>query len=141
MVQQLLQVADLPAIVQVHPHGDDLLFLLVADELRLEPEYCLGKGQGPHLPDLELQGRRQGQGTPDPGRQENVGSRAVTLSRGPWRTSGPREPTVVVAWPTQAHEWSRDVTWPKAVLVQPLLCASLLVMLWQSFNPFLYFQF
>jgi alginate O-acetyltransferase complex protein AlgI len=48
---------------------------------------------------------------------------------------------VVVAWPTQAHEWSREVTWPKAILVHPLFFASLLVMFSQSFNPFLYFQF
>jgi alginate O-acetyltransferase complex protein AlgI len=48
---------------------------------------------------------------------------------------------VVVAWPIQAHEWSRQVTWPKAILVHPLFCASLMVMFSQSFNPFLYFQF
>ncbi len=48
---------------------------------------------------------------------------------------------VVVAWPIQAHEWSREVTLPKAVLVHPLFCASLLAMFSQSFNPFLYFQF
>jgi alginate O-acetyltransferase complex protein AlgI len=48
---------------------------------------------------------------------------------------------VVVAWPIQAHEWSREVTWAKAILVHPLFCASLLAMFLQSFNPFLYFQF
>ena len=48
---------------------------------------------------------------------------------------------VVVAWPIQAHEWSREVTWPKAIVVQQLLCVSLLAMFSQSFNPFLYFQF
>jgi alginate O-acetyltransferase complex protein AlgI len=48
---------------------------------------------------------------------------------------------VVLASPIQAHEWSREVTWPKAALVHPLFCASLLVMFAQSFNPFLYFQF
>jgi alginate O-acetyltransferase complex protein AlgI len=48
---------------------------------------------------------------------------------------------VVIAWPVQAHEWSRDVTWAKAVVVHPLFCASLVVMFSQSFNPFLYFQF
>jgi alginate O-acetyltransferase complex protein AlgI len=47
----------------------------------------------------------------------------------------------VVAWPVQAHEWSREVTWSKAALVHPLFCASLLAMFSQSFNPFLYFQF
>ena len=48
---------------------------------------------------------------------------------------------VVVALPIQAHEWSRQVTWPKAMLVLPLFNVSLHVMLSQSFNPFLYFQF
>ena len=48
---------------------------------------------------------------------------------------------VVVAWPVQAHDWSREITWPKAILVQPLFAASLLAMFSQSFNPFLYFQF
>ena len=47
---------------------------------------------------------------------------------------------VVVAWPVQAHEWSREITWPKAFVVQPLFCAALLAMFAQSFNPFLYFQ-
>jgi alginate O-acetyltransferase complex protein AlgI len=47
----------------------------------------------------------------------------------------------VLAWPVQAHDWSREVTWSKALLVHPLLCASLLAMFSQSFNPFLYFQF
>jgi alginate O-acetyltransferase complex protein AlgI len=48
---------------------------------------------------------------------------------------------VVAAWPVQAHDWSREITWPKALTVQPLFAASLLVMFSQSFNPFLYFQF
>jgi alginate O-acetyltransferase complex protein AlgI len=48
---------------------------------------------------------------------------------------------VVVAWPIQAHEWSREVTWPKALVVHPLFCGSLLAMFSQAFNPFLYFQF
>jgi hypothetical protein len=48
---------------------------------------------------------------------------------------------VVVAWPIQAHEWSREVTWPKAILVHPLFCAALQAMFAQRFNPFLYFQF
>jgi alginate O-acetyltransferase complex protein AlgI len=48
---------------------------------------------------------------------------------------------VVVAWPIQAHDWSSRVTWPKAILVHPLFCVSLLAMFSQSFNPFLYFQF
>jgi hypothetical protein len=49
--------------------------------------------------------------------------------------------SVVVAWPIQAHDWSRDVTWPKAILVEPLFRTALWVMFWQSSNPFLYFQF
>jgi alginate O-acetyltransferase complex protein AlgI len=48
---------------------------------------------------------------------------------------------VFVAWPMQAHEWSREVTWLKATLVQPLFCASLMAMFSESSNPFLYFQF
>ena len=48
---------------------------------------------------------------------------------------------LVLAWPVQAHEWSQEITWPKAILVHPLFCVSLLVMFSQSFNPFLYFQF
>ncbi len=48
---------------------------------------------------------------------------------------------VVVAWPIQAHDWSKEVTLPKAILVHPLFCLALLVMFSQSFNPFLYFQF
>jgi alginate O-acetyltransferase complex protein AlgI len=49
--------------------------------------------------------------------------------------------TAVLAWPTQAHDWSRDVLWSKSLLVQPLFAASLVAMFAQSFNPFLYFQF
>jgi alginate O-acetyltransferase complex protein AlgI len=49
--------------------------------------------------------------------------------------------TMVVAWPVQAHEWSREVTWLKAIVVEQLFCASLWAMFAQSFNPFLYFQF
>ena len=48
---------------------------------------------------------------------------------------------LVIVWPVQAHDWSETITWPKALLVHPLFCASLMVMFSQSFNPFLYFQF
>ena len=48
---------------------------------------------------------------------------------------------VVVAWPIQGHDWSREVTWPRAILVEQLFCASLWEMIFQSSNPFLYFQF
>ena len=44
-------------------------------------------------------------------------------------------------WPIQAHDWSRTITWPKALVVHPLFGLSLLAMFSQSFNPFLYFQF
>jgi alginate O-acetyltransferase complex protein AlgI len=46
---------------------------------------------------------------------------------------------VVLAWPVQAYDWSREVTWPKAILVHPLFCASLVAMVSQPFYPFLYF--
>jgi alginate O-acetyltransferase complex protein AlgI len=48
---------------------------------------------------------------------------------------------VLVAWPTQAYEWSGSISWPKALLVHPLFVVALLAMFAQSFNPFLYFQF
>jgi alginate O-acetyltransferase complex protein AlgI len=48
---------------------------------------------------------------------------------------------VIVAWPVQAHDWSRQITWPRAIAVQPLFWLSLMTMFSQSFNPFLYFQF
>jgi hypothetical protein len=48
---------------------------------------------------------------------------------------------LVVAWPVQAHDWSEHVTWPRALIAQPLFCASLMVMFSQSSTPFLYFQF
>jgi alginate O-acetyltransferase complex protein AlgI len=41
----------------------------------------------------------------------------------------------------QAYEWSASVTLPKALILQPVFCVSLLAMFSQSFNPFLYFQF
>jgi alginate O-acetyltransferase complex protein AlgI len=48
---------------------------------------------------------------------------------------------VLVAWRTQAYEWSETISWPKALVVQPLFALALLAMFAQSFNPFLYFQF
>jgi alginate O-acetyltransferase complex protein AlgI len=48
---------------------------------------------------------------------------------------------VLLACPIQAYDWSRTVTWPKALVIHPLFWASLAVMFSQSFNPFLYFQF
>jgi alginate O-acetyltransferase complex protein AlgI len=47
----------------------------------------------------------------------------------------------ITACPIQAHEWSRTITWPKALIVQPIFGLSLMAMFSQSFNPFLYFQF
>jgi alginate O-acetyltransferase complex protein AlgI len=41
----------------------------------------------------------------------------------------------------QAHEWCSDVTWPKALVLLPILAAALMVMFSQAFSPFLYFQF
>jgi alginate O-acetyltransferase complex protein AlgI len=48
---------------------------------------------------------------------------------------------VLVAWPSQAYEWSATISWPKALVVHPLFVVALLAMFAQSFNPFLYFQF
>lgn len=43
--------------------------------------------------------------------------------------------------PSQAHEWSGTVTWPKVAMVFPLFVLALLALFTQSSNPFLYFQF
>jgi alginate O-acetyltransferase complex protein AlgI len=43
--------------------------------------------------------------------------------------------------PIQAHDWSENVTWPRAILVPPVFAAAILVMFSQAANPFLYFQF
>ena len=43
--------------------------------------------------------------------------------------------------PVQAFDWSRVVTWPKAVLLAPAFILGLMAMFAQAFNPFLYFQF
>ena len=48
---------------------------------------------------------------------------------------------LLILGPVQAHHWSENITWPKALLVQPLFCVALLVMFARSFSPFLYFQF
>ncbi len=49
--------------------------------------------------------------------------------------------TLCLFAPFQAHDWSEQVTWPKALLVPPLFVLALLAMFSQSANPFLYFQF
>jgi alginate O-acetyltransferase complex protein AlgI len=46
-----------------------------------------------------------------------------------------------VLWPTQAHEWSGQITWPKALALAPAFSLALMAMFAQAFNPFLYFQF
>jgi alginate O-acetyltransferase complex protein AlgI len=43
--------------------------------------------------------------------------------------------------PFQAHDWSEDVTYRKAILVPFAFASAILVMFSQSANPFLYFQF
>jgi alginate O-acetyltransferase complex protein AlgI len=48
---------------------------------------------------------------------------------------------VVVASPIQAYEWSTELTWPKAIVVHLLFCASLLAMFSRPLKPFIYFQF
>jgi hypothetical protein len=51
----------------------------------------------------------------------------------------------LAAWlafmPLQAHDWSAQITWPKALLVGPAFALALMAMFAQAFNPFLYFQF
>jgi alginate O-acetyltransferase complex protein AlgI len=47
----------------------------------------------------------------------------------------------LLAFPLQAHDWSEQITWPKALLVGPAFATALMAMFSQSFNPFLYFQF
>jgi len=46
-----------------------------------------------------------------------------------------------VLWPTQAHEWSAQITWPKALALAPAFALALMALFAQAFNPFLYFQF
>ncbi len=41
---------------------------------------------------------------------------------------------LVIAWPIQAHEWSREVSWSKAIVVYPLFGIALLAMFSPSFN-------
>ncbi len=43
--------------------------------------------------------------------------------------------------PFRAHDWSRTVTWPKALALVPALVLAVMAMCSQAFNPFLYFQF
>jgi alginate O-acetyltransferase complex protein AlgI len=43
--------------------------------------------------------------------------------------------------PFQAHDWSENVTWLKAILVPSIFVTAILAMFSQAANPFLYFQF
>jgi alginate O-acetyltransferase complex protein AlgI len=43
--------------------------------------------------------------------------------------------------PVQAHDWSENVTWPKAIVIPPVFATAILAMFSQAANPFLYFQF
>jgi alginate O-acetyltransferase complex protein AlgI len=43
--------------------------------------------------------------------------------------------------PFQAHDWSEDVNYRKAILVPLAFASAILAMFSQSANPFLYFQF
>jgi alginate O-acetyltransferase complex protein AlgI len=47
----------------------------------------------------------------------------------------------VVLCPLQAHEWTNDLTWPKALALAPAFGLAVTAMFSQAFNPFLYFQF
>ncbi len=46
-----------------------------------------------------------------------------------------------VVSPVQAFQWTETITWVKAVALIPLFVVTLMTMFWQSFRPFLYFQF
>lgn len=48
---------------------------------------------------------------------------------------------LVLCAPFQAHDWSKHVTWPTALLVPPVFAVALLAMFSQAAHPFLYFQF
>ena len=48
---------------------------------------------------------------------------------------------LLVLWPTQAHEWSAQITWPKALALVLAFGLALMGMFSQAFKPFLYFQF
>ena len=43
--------------------------------------------------------------------------------------------------PFQAHDWSKHVTWPIAILVPPVFAMAVLAIFSQATHPFLYFQF
>jgi alginate O-acetyltransferase complex protein AlgI len=47
----------------------------------------------------------------------------------------------VVLCPLQAHEWTKDLTWPKALALAPAFGLAVTAVFSQAFNPFLYFQF
>jgi alginate O-acetyltransferase complex protein AlgI len=49
--------------------------------------------------------------------------------------------TVLTFQPLQAFDWTRTITWPKALVLIVLFCVSIMVKFTQSFSSFLYFQF
>jgi len=48
---------------------------------------------------------------------------------------------LVLIFPIQSFEWVKKLSWPKVVAIALLFGWSVVVMLTQAFNPFLYFQF
>jgi alginate O-acetyltransferase complex protein AlgI len=48
---------------------------------------------------------------------------------------------LVVVCPVQSFDWVKRLSWPKAIALAMLFCWALVMLLTQSFNPFLYFQF
>jgi hypothetical protein len=47
----------------------------------------------------------------------------------------------LVLSPVQGFQWAERITWGKAMALVPLFVVTLMTMFWQSFRPFLYFQF
>ncbi len=52
-------MANLPAVVNVDRHREEVLLLLVTNKRRLEPEHSLGKMQGPRVLELQVEPRWQ----------------------------------------------------------------------------------
>ncbi len=49
--------------------------------------------------------------------------------------------SLVILLPSQAHDWSTRLTWPRLLLLLSLFCLSLCAMRVQVFSPFLYARF
>jgi alginate O-acetyltransferase complex protein AlgI len=43
--------------------------------------------------------------------------------------------------PLETHDWVESLSWPRAVVLVPVLALAIISMFTQAFNPFLYFQF